>query len=108
MEQNEKLKNFIKTKIREFMIENKDYTLRNDLTKIISDFINKYGKPLAAYPHIKRVENDILGELAESIDKYLDYGDYRKIWSILNKFTKNDALFDDNVVGLSETILNEL
>jgi hypothetical protein len=82
--------------------------LRNEIEKIISNFTNRYGKALAAYPHIKRVENDALGILAEEIDKFLSYGNYRKIWSMLNRFTKNDALFDDNNMGLAETLLDEL
>jgi hypothetical protein len=96
--------------VRDFskrLAEMQDNTLRNDLTKIISVFINKYGKSLAAHPHIKQVENDILGELSESIAKYLGYEDYRKIWSIIDKFTKNDGLFDDNINGLAEAIIDE-
>lgn len=83
-------------------------SIRNDLETIISNFTKKYGKTLAAHSHMKRIENDLLGILSEEIDKFLNYGDYRKIWSILNKFTKNDALFDDNNMGLAETILDEL
>ncbi len=99
----DKVKNF-----KQFVNENKNLSLRNDLETIISNFTKKYGKTLSAHPNIKRVENDALGILAEEIDKFLNYDDYRKIWSILNKFTKNDALFDDNNMGLAETILNEL
>ena len=98
-----KVKNF-----KQFVNENKNLSLRNDLETIISNFTKKYGKTLAAHSHMKRIENDLLGILAEEIDKFLNYGDYRKIWSILNKFTKNDALFDDNTMGLAETILDEL
>jgi hypothetical protein len=99
----DKVKNF-----KQFVNEQRDFSLRNDIYKIINEFTNKYGKTLAAHSHIKRVENDALGILAEKIDTFLNYGDYRKIWSILNNFTKNDALFDDNNMGLSETILDEL
>lgn len=93
---------------QQFVNENKNLSLKNDLEKIISNFTTKYGKTLAAHPNIKRIENDVLGILAEEIDKFLNYGDYRKIWSILDKVTKNDALFDDNNMGLAETLLDEL
>ncbi len=99
----DKVKNF-----KQFVNEQRDISLRNDICKIIDEFTNKYGKTLAAHSHIKRIENDALGILAEKIDNFLNYGDYRKIWSILNNFTKNDALFDDNNMGLSETILDKL
>ena len=93
---------------QQFVNENKNLSLKNDLETIISNFTTKYGKTLAAHPNIKRIENDVLGILAEEIDKFLNYGDYRKIWSILDKVTKNDALFDDNNMGLAETLLDEL
>jgi hypothetical protein len=93
---------------KQFLKEQHDTTSLNNLCEIIDEFTNKYGKTLAAYPHIKRVENDVLWILAEKIDIFLDYGNHRKILSILNNFTKNDALFDDNNMGLCETILDEL
>jgi hypothetical protein len=97
------IKNF-----NDFVNEQRDFSLRNDVCKIIDDFTIKYGKTLAAHPSIKRVENDVLGILAENIDKFLNYGNYRKIWTIIDNFTKNDALFDDNNMGLAETILEQL
>lgn len=102
------MKNIIKTTLKEFLNENNNSKLRNDLCEIISSFIDKYGKNLAAHSHIKRVENDALGILAEEIANFLEYDNYREIWSILDKWSKNDALFDDNIMGLSEFILSEL
>lgn len=87
---------------------NENLSLRNDLETIISNFTSKYGKKLSAHTHIKRIENDVLGTLAEEIDNFLNYGDYRKIWSIIDKFTKNGVLFNDNNMGLAEAILDEL
>lgn len=93
---------------KQFLNENKKLSLRDNVVSIIRNFCNEYGNPLAAHPHIKRIEKDVLYILAERIDKFLNYGDYRKIWSIINKFNNNDAMFDDNNVILTEIILDEL
>ena len=58
--------------LNEFLNENKN-NLKNNITNIIDEFTKKYGKKLAAHPNIKRIENDLLGILAEEIDKFLNY-----------------------------------
>ena len=108
MENNKKLRKFNKTIVKEFLNENKNLSLRDDVVSIIRNFCNEYGKQLAAHSHVLRIEKDVLHILAERIDKFLKYDNYRKIWSIISKFNNNDAMFDDNNVILAETILDEL
>lgn len=100
-------------KIKNFANENNNNNkLKDNINIIIDEFTTKYGKILAAHPHIKRVENDILCKLAQDIDKYLmfNYGNdtsYRKILNIIDDFTSGDALFNDNNTTLAENILKE-
>lgn len=78
------------------------------LCEVITSFTNKHGKPLVMYPNIKKLGSDTFGFLAEEINTYLNYSNYRFIWSILLKFTNNGDLYDDNNLGLSEFIIDEL
>ena len=113
MEKDTKLKKIIKTTLREFLNENNNIKLKDDINIIIDEFTTKYGKTLAAHSHIKRIESDIFWKLAQDIDKYLmfNYGNdtsYKKILNIIDDFTNGGALFNDNNTTLSEKILKGL